>query len=57
MEEEEENEEGGGVRIIPGNPAKAREIFKRGYDELKARGEVEPVSFPSRSQTHIIMRF
>lgn len=46
--EEEEEEEGGdeeggagGVKIVPGNPAKAREIFKRGYGELKARGEIE----------------
>jgi crooked neck len=48
-EEEEEEEggedgEGGGVKIVPGNPVKAREIFKRGYDELKSRGEIEPVS-------------
>lgn len=48
-EEDEEGGEGdgegeGGVKIVPGNPSKAREIFKRGYDELKTRGEVEPVS-------------
>lgn len=42
-EEEEAEEAGSGVRIVPGIPTKAREIFKRGYDELKARGEVETV--------------
>lgn len=43
-DEDEEGEGGGGVKIIPGNPVKAREIFKKGYEELKLKGEVESVS-------------
>jgi hypothetical protein len=50
-------EGGGGVRIVPGNPVKAREIFKRGYDELKTRGEVEPVSLHPSSSSFLPSSF
>jgi len=45
-EEDDEDEEGGGAEgatVLPGDPELARQVFKRGYDDLKAKGEIEPV--------------
>lgn len=37
-EEEEEEDEEAEVKMIPGDPAMARQVFERGYKDLKTRG-------------------
>jgi crooked neck len=44
-EDEEEEGEGGGVQVLPGDKELARGVWRKGYDALKARGEVDGVSY------------
>lgn len=44
-EEEEEDDEEKEVKMTPGDPVRARQVFERGYKDLKSRGlksEVRP---------------
>lgn len=46
--DEEDEDEETEPTVLPGDPAIARQVFRKGYNDLKARGEIEGVivSFP-----------
>ena len=52
-EEEEEGDEEKEPRMVPGDPALARQVFERGYKDLKAKGlksEVCEITLSERRQ-------